>query len=410
MFFEQEFIERVKESNPLFDLANEYMTFKDNGSTYKANCISPGHVTDKTPSVKYFKDNDTMHCFGCGADYQDSISFLMDIEQMEFKDAVVYLANRAGLELPDEDADEEMKEHKKIRAKLMNKARDFYKNLNDMDFRHVKDYLIDRGITQELIDEFKLGYCHFINKQSDDYKDFKKFTKRITFPIFDGYDRIIGFGARKLPSAGDDWVKYINSGKEIPFFDKSKTVYNLDKAKSEMIKKGYGFWFEGYTDTILAHKYGVKNAVASLGTAITNEQVRLISNYTDTIYLYMDSDDAGEKSMKRALKIFDEHDVTLKLLKEPKGLDPAEKFKEVGNNFEDWALSAAKTVEQYYVDMYMSDYNRKMIDAKRELVKDLSETFSDRIDKIETDFALSSVCNITDMSIKTLKNKIKEVS
>lgn len=403
MYFDDNFLELVNESNPLFDLLCQYMDFKDHGETYRAVCCLPGHMGDSDPSFTYFKRNDTAYCFGCNTNIGDSIDFLREMEGMGFHQAVLYLANRAGLELPDQGIEDEVKKNNNLREKMLNKAREFWSNLMKNDnYKFARDYLRSRGITEELINKFRLGYCQY-----DKDKRYKKFTHRIMFPIFDEYDRMMGFAGRKLPDAEEKYVKYVNSSQEdIPFFDKGNIVYGLNLAKKAIIKTGFAFWFEGYTDVILAHKYNVENAIACMGTAITQQQIKKLSHYTDEVILFMDSDDPGEKAMKRSIKMFDEYGITLKMVKDSTGKDPAEKFAEIEEDFEDWAVRNAKTPEQFYIDKHLNNYYTEINGAKRNLIKKISDSFGDRLDKIETEFALSSVCHALDINLDSLKKHL----
>jgi DNA primase len=144
-----------------------------------------------------------------------------------------------------------------------------------------------------------------------------------------------------------------------------------------------------------------------MGTAVTEKQIKKIQKYTNNIILYLDPDLSGQKAMKRSLKKFNNNDVTLKLATDKNGLDPADKVKELKNDFWPWLLKNAKTIEQYYVDKFMERYNSQIIDAKRELLNNLGNVFKDRTNKLETEFALTSVCNTLNVDVSTLKEKIK---
>ena len=400
--FSNEFKEQVKEENPLFEVASEYVTFEETGSVYQAVC--PIH-DDNDPSFKYHKDSQQISCYGCGRNFGDSIEFIMEVENLEFKESVKFLADRVGIELPSKS--KKQKKLDKFRAYLQNKTKKFWNLLTKTSKgKKVAKYLIkDRKIPKELLLKWRIGYCDFSEK---DNKRFRKFCNRIVFPIRDRYGRVIGFSGRQLPDdEGNGYPKYINSSdNDNPLFIKKKVIYGLYNAKSEIRKQNQAILVEGFTDVVKLDKYGINNAVATMGTAITEQQVELLKKYTDNVILFLDGDSSGQEAMKRSIKIFKQFDVNIELVKGESGKDPAEMVEDKKYKLEEWITNNSKTIEQYYIDDYLEKYNSQVNKAKKELLNNLSETFDGEFDKLEKEIALGSVCEQLNISMELLKEQI----
>lgn len=407
MHFEDDFIQEVKNANPLFELLAEHTDMKKKGIRYKALCPLPDHNDKNTPSMTYYTENDTAYCFGCKTNLMDSIDFMTKMYGMSFVEAVISLAEKANIPLPDENS-ERYKEIKTMRNDMLEKSRLFWHNLMKNDkYKEAKEYLINkRGLTEELITKFKIGYCNgdFVN--NDEYK---KFTSRIVFPIFNHYGEICGFSGRSLPKNEGKYSKYVNSSEDKnPLFKKRELIYGLDVAKKEIRQKDYVIWVEGYMDVSLLHKYNVENVVASMGTAITEEQILLMKRFTDNIILFLDSDESGLKAMTDSLDLFDKHNMLLKIVEGEKGLDPAEMAEIKKDDFGNWLLSNAETVEQFYINKFLNEYHNKVNNAKRDLIYQLADVFPNRLDRIESEIALSTICSTFNINIKTLKESIEK--
>ena len=397
--FDNQYIDEINQRNPLKDIILEYsgQEIDSHSSVHKVKCPLPSHVDTKTPSFAYYNDQDTAYCYGCNTFIGNSIDYLIQTEGLHFRDAVIRLAERANMDLPDDDS--EISEEIQLRKDLKDKAKSYWKNIKSNE--KVLDYLYSRGITDKTINKFGIGYC--TNPKG---KEFQKFNKRIIFPIFDEYSRLMGFAGRVLPG-NDDRPKYVNSSpKEIPFFDKSNILYGLNLAKNNIGKKKFMFAFEGYTDVNIAHQHGVTNSCSFMGTAITENHIAKIKDITDTVIFYLDSDDAGLKSVTDNLSSFEDVGITVKIVFDNNGMDPAEKIHDLKGDFESWALSNAKTPEHFYTSKALDKYYERLNNAKRDLMKELAKVFGERQSSFEQEIALQSVCSELNLDINTLKKTI----
>ena len=307
MIYGEEIIEEVRSRNDIVDLISTYVPLKKKGSSYFGLC--PFH-NEKSPSFSVSRDKQMYYCFGCGAG-GNVFTFLMEYENFSFPEALKYLAERAGMELPEEELNEEAKRTMDAKARLreMNKlsANYFYYLLHSKRGQKGLAYLKNRGITDETIKRFGLGYADIYNDdlyrflKSKGYSDEElkdsalvtiderrggsdKFWNRVMFPIMDVNNRVIGFGGRVM---GDGSPKYLNS-KETTLFDKSRNLYGLNFARSS--RKKEIILCEGYMDVISMHQAGFTNAVAALGTAFTSGHGTLLKRYTENVILSFDSD------------------------------------------------------------------------------------------------------------------------
>lgn len=403
--FPDSFIEEIKYSNQLFDVIQDYTNFKKvSNRIHKAIC--PFH-NEKTASFKYHENSGQAYCYGCGIHIGDSIDFIKEIENCDFQEAVKILAKRAGIELPVKKDDKYLKV-KNIKKLLNKKANKFEKIL----FRSKKEnseiarkYLSERNIDSKTAKKWGIGFCDFSEKDS---KQFKKFCNRITFSIFNQQGSVIGFSGRKLPTDKDNkYPKYINSSDDDNIlFNKRKLLYGLNFAKTHIRKLNHAILVEGFTDVIMLNKIGIKNVVASMGTSITEEQIKKIKRYTDNIILFLDGDESGQRAMQRSIKTLKKEEINIKLIRGKNGRDPAEMAEKYKAKLVKWINKNTKTVEQYYIDKFMSQYESKIIDAKKDLIKDLSSVFNNDF-SISEELALERVCKRLNLSIQSLSKKIK---
>ena len=347
MIYGEEIIEEVRSRNDIVDLISTYVPLKKKGSSYFGLC--PFH-NEKSPSFSVSRDKQMYYCFGCGAG-GNVFTFLMEYENFSFPEALKYLAERAGMELPEEELNEEAKRamDEKARLREMNKlsANYFYYLLHSKRGQKGLAYLKDRGITDTTIKHFGLGYADIYNDDlyrflkskgysDEDLKDSAlvtiderrggsdKFWNRVMFPIMDVNNRVIGFGGRVM---GDGSPKYLNS-KETKLFDKSRNLYGLNFARSS--RKKEIILCEGYLDVISMHQAGFTNAVAALGTAFTSGHGTLLKRYTENVILSFDSDEAGQRAILRAIPILKEAGLTVRVLDLTPYKDPDEFIKGLG--------------------------------------------------------------------------------
>ena len=347
MYYSDEIIEEVRSRNDIVDVISTYVKLQKKGSSYFGLC--PFH-NEKSPSFSVSRQKQMYYCFGCGAG-GNVFTFLMEYENYTFVEALKYLADRAGVELPEEEYSREAKERADTRAILLeiNKAaaQYYYIQLKSSRGAVGLEYFKKRKLSDETIKAFGLGYS---NKYSDDlyrylkskgYKDdmiakaglisidekngvYDKFWNRVMFPIMDVNNRVIGFGGRVM---GDGSPKYLNS-KETKLFDKSRNLYGLNFARSS--RKKEIILCEGYMDVISMHQAGFTNAVAALGTAFTSGHGTLLKRYTENVILSYDSDEAGQRAILRAIPILKEAGLTVRVLDLTPYKDPDEFIKGLG--------------------------------------------------------------------------------
>lgn len=314
MYYPEEIVEEVRTRSDIVDIISSYTKLQKKGSTYFGLC--PFH-NEKTPSFSVTPHKQMYYCFGCGVG-GNVFTFLMQYENYTFSEAMEHLADRAGITLPKMEESPEQKKEADLRTQLMavnNEAgKYFYYQMKQAKGKRAHDYLTERGLTEETIRRFGLGYS---NMYSDDlYQYLKKkgysdailkesglvkigekgghdlFWNRVMFPIMNANGKIIAFGGRVM---GDGEPKYLNSP-ETKIFDKSRTLYGLNYARSA--RKPYMLLCEGYMDVIAMHQAGFTNAVASLGTSFTLGHANLLKRYVDQAILTYDSDGAGQKDRK----------------------------------------------------------------------------------------------------------------
>ena len=347
MYYSEELIEEVRSRNDIVDVISGYVRLQKKGSSYFGLC--PFH-NEKSPSFSVSRQKQMYYCFGCGAG-GNVFTFLMEYENFSFVEAMKYLADRAGIELPEQEYSKEAKERADLKATIleMNRlaAKYFYVQLKNERGFHAYRYLKDRQLSDEMILAFGLGYS---NPYSDDlYKYLRgkgyseelirkaglintderqgvydKFWNRVMFPIMDVNNRVIGFGGRVM---GDGSPKYLNS-KETKLFDKSRNLYGLNFARSS--RKKEIILCEGYMDVISMHQAGFTNAVAALGTAFTSGHGTLLKRYTENVILSFDSDEAGQRAILRAIPILKEAGLTVRVLDLTPYKDPDEFIKGLG--------------------------------------------------------------------------------
>ena len=341
MYYPEEVIEEVRTRNDIVDIISGYVKLQKKGSNYFGLC--PFHH-EKSPSFSVSQSKQMYHCFGCGVS-GNVFTFVMEYENYTFREAVELLADKSGVKLPKMEYSKEAKAQADLRAALLeiNKmaANYFYYQLKQPQGQQGCQYLMGRGLTEQTIRRFGLGYS---NKTSNDLYQFlrskgyedsilketglvtieergarDKFWNRVMFPIMDVNNRVIGFGGRVM---GDGEPKYLNSP-ETKLFDKSRNLYGLNYAR--LSREKFILLCEGYMDVIAMHQAGFSNAVASLGTAFTSQHAALLKRYTDQVVLTYDSDGAGVKAALRAIPILKSVGMSVRVLNMRPYKDPEQK-------------------------------------------------------------------------------------
>ena len=435
MYFSEDLIEEVRQKNDIVDVISGYVKLQKKGSSYFGLC--PFH-NEKSPSFSVSRGKQMYYCFGCGAG-GNVFTFIMEYENYSFVEAFKMLAERAGVDIPEVEYSKEAKERADLKATLLeiNKlaAKYFYAQLKTEQGKLAHTYLTGRGLSEETITAFGLGYS---NKYSDDlyrylktkgYKDellvkaglisvderhgaHDKFWNRVMFPIMDVNNRVIGFGGRVM---GDAKPKYLNSP-ETEVFDKSRNLYGLNRARTS--RKPYFLICEGYMDVISLHQAGFTNAVASLGTALTTGHASLIKRYVNEVYLTYDSDEAGTRAALRAMPILKEAGITAKIIRMEPYKDPDEFIKNLGTEAFEERINKARNGFLFSLEILEKEYDMNSPEGKtafhKEAAKRLTmfeeeiERFKPSLDIEEVEDAIvkSDLTDMTDIMMELISDWI----
>ncbi len=340
--YSESVLDEVRNSVNIVSLISEYVALKKRGRNHVARCL---FHTEKTPSFNVNEDKQIFHCFGCGVG-GDVFKFVTLVEQISFPEAVRFLAERHGIALPQPDVREQHDpgSDSETLRKAMDAAAAFYHRalLESAEAKAPLAYLQGRGVTRESIDRFNLGYspssgrellaylqksgfsvpalegCGLIKRSEDGSREYDTFRGRILFPITDVRGRVVAFGGRAL---GEQQPKYLNSP-ETRLYNKSRNLFGLSYARNGIQKSDYAILVEGYMDFLIPFQHGIENIVASLGTSLTPQQVKLLARYTREVIVSYDPDSAGLAATQRSLDLFLEEDFRVRVFRLPEGLDP----------------------------------------------------------------------------------------
>ena len=425
MYYPEEVIEEVRMRSDIVDVISGYVKLQKKGANYFGLC--PFHH-EKSPSFSVAPQKQMYHCFGCGVS-GNVITFIMEYENYSFREAVEMLADRSGVKLPKMEYSKEAKAQADLKAALLeiNKqaANYFYYQLKQPQGQVGYDYLRRRELTDETILRFGLGYS---NKTSDDlYRYLKskgyddsilkqtglvtieergsrdKFWNRVMFPIMDVNNRVIGFGGRVM---GDGEPKYLNSP-ETKLFDKSRNLYGLNYARTSRQK--FILLCEGYMDVISMHQAGFTNAVASLGTAMTEQHAALLKRYTDQVVLTYDSDGAGVKAALRAIPILKNAGISTKVLNMRPYKDPDEFMKNLGPDEFRKRIENARNSFLFEIDVLKEGCNMEDPEQKTDFYNKTARKLLDFPEALERDNYIQAVSReffINYENLKTLVNQM----
>ncbi|RJQ31744.1 MAG: DNA primase [Actinobacteria bacterium] len=371
-------VSQVKERVNLVDLVSDYVTLKKAGRYFKGLC--PFHK-EKTSSFMVDPDNQIWHCFGCG-EGGNAYSFVMKIDHLDFPQAVETLAKRAGYNLTYLSSPQKKKETSKRERlyKLNEEVLNFYtaRLMKSKEAEVARNYLNKRGYNQEIAKFFNLGYAPnqnqglyrhlikkgykqteiselgLINQSTRGTRD--RFFNRLMFSILDIKGRPIGFGGRVLREA--DNPKYMNSPESL-VYHKSQVLYALNWAKAEIVNENTAYVVEGYTDVISLYKAGIKNVVATCGTALTADHLIALSRFADKIVLLFDADEAGLKAASRVIDFYDQTKSEIYVLCLPKGMDPADFADKEGSDSFKILAKKAKTLIEFCLEQIITKYDPK---------------------------------------------------
>lgn len=419
-----EFLETLRRANPIEAVMGSYVQIQKKGRNYLCSC--PFH-SEKTPSCTIFPDTQTFYCFGCGAG-GDVITFIKKIENLEFAEALKLLAQRSGIEMPVYSGDSRNSQ-RKTRIYEMNRisANFFYRNLTGSDDKSGLRYFAERKISPQTIKKYGLGYApdswntlvQFLNSKGysdDEISDawlggrsqktgsmFDMFRKRVIFPIVDLRKNVIGFGGRVLD---DSKPKYLNTAKT-PVFDKGSNLFSLNFAKNSDSKKI--ILCEGYMDVIALNQAGFENAVATLGTAITPEQARIISHYAEEVIIAYDSDGAGQQASQKAINHFSDVGLRTTVLHMEGAKDPDEFIKKFGRDRFRMLLDNSRDANNFMLDKCEQGLDLETEAGKIELLKRTSSVLAGIESPIEREIYISRTSRKCDIPADVLKSHIENI-
>ena len=406
-WYSEEQIEEVRSRSDIVSVIGRYVRLKRAGSGYTGLC--PFH-NEKTPSFHVNPARQMYKCFGCGVG-GNVLTFVMEYENLTFPEAMEMLAQENGIELPKQELTAQQKQQESLRQTLLeiNKkaARYYFALLKSPRGKPGYDYLTGRGLSDETILHFGLGYAgqgggelyQYMKKEGysdsvlketglfkmDERGAYDKFWNRVMFPIMDANNRVIGFGGRVM---GDAKPKYLNSP-ETKIFDKSRNLFGLNYAKRG--KRSNMLLCEGYMDVIALHQAGFTNAVASLGTAFTEQQANLIRRYTDEVLLTYDSDGAGIKAAMRAIPMLRRSGITGKVIHMEPYKDPDEFIKNLGAEEFEKRMEEAQNSFFFEIEVIKKNYSMSDPEQKTKFIHEIARKLLVFEDKIQRDNYLEAV-------------------
>lgn len=418
--FPDNFINELVARNDIVDVVSGYVRLgKKSGSNMFGLC--PFH-SEKTPSFSVSPDKQIYHCFGCGKG-GGVISFIMEIENLSFKEAVAFLARRANMPLPEQEDDRESKKRARMYALNRDAARFFYDQLYAPTGERAREYMARRGISKATATNFGIGFA------PDDWSALEKamrekgytdnelfdaglikrgknggwydtFRDRLMFPVIDVQGRVIGFSGRIL---GDEGPKYLNSP-ETSVFNKGRNLFALNLAKKS--KSGYILLTEGNIDVVSLHQAGFDAAVASLGTSLTAEQARLISRYTNQVVIAYDNDGAGQKAAQRAIAILEKLDLKVKVLQMTGAKDPDEFIKLKGSEAFARLIEGSENQVEYLLAQVGKKYDLSVDAQKLDYLREAEDLLARRPSAAEREIYCRRIAAEVGISPDVLINEV----
>ncbi len=432
---DDKFIEQLKNKVDIVDLVGQYTRLQHKGGQYWACCPLPGH-SERTPSFAINKDGQFYHCFGCHKG-GDVIKFVEETESLEFVEAVKFLCDKYKIEMPelkksDEKRNERISKKERILSLLKDTALFYVKNLEDKKSKPFHEYMQKRGLTHSVIRRFGLGASLDYNSlpkflkekgyteqemldsgtvsKSDSGRLFDCQAERLIFPVINNFGDVIAFCGRIL-FAKEGVGKYKNT-RETQVFVKNKTLYNINNLKKEKLTTDlkYVIVVEGHMDAVSVYNAGFRNVVASMGTAFTKEQAKLLKRYSEKILISFDGDAAGQKGMLRGLEILRDEGLDVKVVCLPDGMDPDDVINKQGTQAYQKLLDEALSLIDYKLYLVNKKYDSTTLEGKRAVTKEsvavISECDSES-EKEERLRALSKKMQITYESLYKDLNNVK---
>ncbi|MFA4941464.1 MAG: DNA primase [Patescibacteria group bacterium] len=418
--------EEIKSRLDIVEIIREYIPLKPAGINFRAPC--PFH-REKTPSFMVSPEKQIWHCFGCGKG-GDVFSFVMEIEGIGFGEALRNLAPKAGVTLQRQDP--KISSQRNRIMDIMEEAANYYHRalFAEKSAEGVRKYLSSRGLTKETLENWRVGYspdswddllkflrsrgyseneiflAGLCTKSQNSSRFYNRFRDRIMFPISDINGAVVALTARVRPEkeAEEKMGKYVNSPSTV-IYDKSRIIFGLDKAKMAIKSEDLAIMVEGQMDVITAHQSGFKNVVASSGTALTEDQIKLIKRYINNIALAFDMDKAGQMAADRGIREAMRAEMNIKVVMMPNGKDPDECIK---NNPKEWveAVAKARPIMEYYFDKVFAGLNLEEVQDKRKAAKEILPIIMKLGNKIEQGFWLRKLSEKIEIDENLLRETI----
>lgn len=422
----EETIVEVQKANDIVDVIGEYVQLKKQGKNYFGLCPFHG---EKTASFSVTQEKQIFHCFGCKKG-GNVVTFIMEMEKFSFYEAMKHLAEKGGIHLPETGINVE--NSLTDENQLVLSAYEWLTKLYHHLLRFTKDgkkgyqYFKQRGISEETVDLFQLGFApndndftaEFLRKKGfhqqilakaglvllqDDNKVTDRFRGRVIFPIRNHLGKTIAFGGRTI---SDREPKYLNSS-ESELFQKGRLLYNFDLAKKHIRKASEAVLFEGYMDVISAYQAGVQNAIATLGTSLSLSQAKLLKRYVDTVIICYDGDDAGVEATYKAATILRETGCRVKIGRLKDGLDPDDYITTYGDTaFHNDVIKASETYISFYMRYIKRSYNVSLEDDRFKYIATILKELAMIESSVEREYYLKELSNAYNISIDTLKQEM----
>lgn len=453
-------LSEIKNRLNIVDVLGEYLRLEKAGANYRALC--PFH-NEKSPSFMVSEEKQMWHCFGCGKG-GDIFSFVMEIEGLEFREALKVLAEKAGVQLANYSP--QKTEEKNRTLEILELATKFYETQLWKGAGKIKilNYLKDRGLAEETIKTFRLGYApngwrnmlsfllsrgfsvgeiertgllvkkelmpmrnyksaaadanlrndsntqEFVDsdKFADSNRFYDRFRDRIIFPICDYSGKVLGYSARVAPGGDESQAKYVNSP-ETEVYHKSRILYGIDKAKSEIKQKDFALLVEGNMDVIASYQAGIKNSVAVSGTALTFDQLDILKRYTKNLKMLFDMDSAGEAATRKSIKLCLEKNISAQIVSLPFGKDAADAAKNDPQKLLA-AVAQAKSAMEYLFQKTFSQYDKNKVEDKKKISQSLLEILESVSNAVERSHWIKKLAAELDVPESALTDSLKKTN
>jgi DNA primase len=418
-------IEEIKNRLDIVDVIGGYIKLQKAGVNYRALC--PFH-SEKKPSFFVSPTRQIWHCFGSCGEGGDIFKFIMKIEGVEFGDALRLLAKKAGIELKKEDP--KIRTERERLYEICEITTEFFeKQLNESQTgQGAKKYLLDRGIQEESIKKWRLGYAPDVWQGLSDFlvgqgynreevvnaglaiksenKYYDRFRSRIMFPIFDLSSQVIGFTGRVF-NKKEEIAKYVNTPSTV-LYDKSCVLYGLNKARQAIRKQDKCILVEGQTDVIMSSQVGLENVVATSGTALTSYQLNILKRYTENLVTGFDMDLAGDSATKRGIDLAQSLGFNIKVIMMPQDSDPADV---AAKNPEDWKKMTenSKSILEFYFETTFARFDSKTVEGKKEISKILLPVLKRIPNRIEQSHWIQQLVKKLEVKEQDIETEIKNL-